>query len=645
MKPEPRKTYEIKTYPKSWYYLCFALYLCYCYAAFVPTGPVWGIHFISYVPTGPKLMLLVAGGLLLLPSVQRSLYLKVANLFSRSKDEHRVRILPAAIVAGVCFLLFRTFTMKTDIYGDSINMLKWYGDNAAFNWRWITDLFSPHLLDNKETLTVSIHRIVANLFGLPIESSYVVMSAVFGALFVFVWLWFVQKISSGGVRIVLALLGLFSGAIQVFFGHVENYPFEILTSTIFLIALYFYLEGEIGTLAVVLLYILAFKAHIIAILFLPALLVALANHFRDRIPKVQALFRWRAILMFVISPAVVLGLALYFFVFHSWNEPYALSAGRQFEQTFLPLVSLPAPLDHYSLWHPYHIADFLNLLLLTAAPIVAVLTTLFIFNRKDISWSQPKVIVFGLAALFPFLFFVAMNPTLSPVRDWDVYTLLFPPLLFFAAILMVQSGVRHYAPAWLAQSVIFGVLFTTVLVAVNASSTELHLRLLDAGAYTYRSYYAGSAYIEARGMEDKSGVVQEHYLSTVNELSKGWRPGKNGQLAGLMSGLASVYDYVGNNGDAILWADRAAKADTSDARYSENLAAYYIQGNMIPEASSIVESLKVRLAGQDTTGLNVSQLATLMLQLSEKYQQQGNDGLAARWSEDARIIGTRVRVK
>ncbi len=636
-----RNSYELRSYPKSWYYLCWLLYLCYCYAAFVHTGPVWGIHFIAYIPAAVRILLLVAGGVLLLPGTQRSLYVKVASMFGSPGEVQKVRVLLPAIVAGVGFILFHSFNMKTDIYGDSVNMLKWYGSNAVFDWSWITDVLNPHLVDNKEALTVALHRTIAFIFSIPIESSYRIVSELCGALFIFVWLLFVQKISSGPLRIVLILLGMFAGSVQVFFGHVENYSFGILTSTLFLIALYYYIEEKISTLAFVLLYLLAFKAHIIAILFLPAVLVALAYHYRNALsvgagPKLQSLFTLRAILTVVVLPALVAGLGLYIFLFHSWNEPYALSTGRQFQQTFLPVISLPAPLDHYSLWSPYHIADFFNVLLLTAAPIVVVLATLFIFNRKDISWSQPKVIVFGLAALFPFLFFVAMNPTLSPVRDWDVYTLLFPPLLFFAAILMVQTGVRDYAPAWLAQSVVFGVLFTSVLVAVNASSTELGLRLEDAGAYTYRSYYAGSAYIMARGEDEDSRIVEEHYLSTVKELANGWKPGKDGQLAGMMSGIASAFASDGNYHGAITWGEAAYGSDTSDIRNAENLAAFYSHEKRSAECSIILQKMITRLQRRDTTNLNVPQLANVMAQIANLYHHEGNDSLSIRWIKEAR---------
>ena len=632
LKPKLRLELDLKNYPNSWYLFCGVLYLCYCYAAIAPTGPVWGIHFIAYIPVALMLPLLVAGGLLLLPGIQRSLYLRLTGLFSNTVDESAVRLLAPAIVAIVSFFLFRAFAMNSDIYGDGINMIKWYGDNAAFDWNWITDVLSPHLLDNKEALTVGLHRMVAHFFSLPIESSYRIVSALCGGLFVFVWILFTQRISNGPLRAVLALLGVSTGAVQVFFGHVENYPFGILTSTLFLVTLYYYLEEEVSTLTLVLLYVLAFKAHIIAVLFLPALLMALAYRYRGTYPFLQSLFSWRRLLTAVVLPALLIGIILYIFLFHSWDEPYAMSTGRQFQQTFLPVVMLPAPLHHYTLWAPYHIADFFNVLLLTVAPIVVILSATFLFNRKAINWSQPRVIVFGFAALFPFLFFMAMNPTLSPVRDWDVYTLLMPPLLFFAALLMLQPGVRSYASGWLGTSVIFGLLFTSVLVAVNASPLELQRRLEDAGAYTYRSYYAGSAYIEARSfaLNESSTEVPVHFAHIVEELSQVSTPGRDEELAKMTSRLASFYGFIGDNSSAIRWAIATKNEDSVNETYASDLARYYVQADRLSDASNYFEGLiKSGMLG------NVQTLAEIMGQLAARYSRTGDDQATIAWANEA----------
>jgi hypothetical protein len=637
---------ELKEYPQSWYYACWSIYLCYCYAAFFPAGAVWGIHFIAYIPSALKILLLIVGSLLLVPKIQRSFFLRIADLLGFPKGEQKARIIPAAIVAGICFLIFRTFNIATDIYGDNIHMLKEYGDNGTFDWKWIGDIFSPHWVDNKEALTVGVHRIIAYVFSISIGSAYQIMSELCGAIFIFIWLLFLQRIAKGNdvsskiLRVVLILLGMFAGAELVFFGHVENYSFGILTFTFFLVALYFYLEEKIGTLVFVLLYVLALKAHIIGILFLPAFLVALAYRYRNKLPNLQLLFSWRVMLNVVILPAFIIGVVLYIFLFHSWNEPYAYALGRQFQQSFLPIITLPVPLDHYSLWSLYHIADLFNLFLLVSAPILVTLVGVIIFNRKEINWSQPRIMIFGLAALFPFLFFMAMNPMLSPVRDWDVYTLLFPSLLFFAAMLLGQSKIRPYAPAWLAQTIVFGVIFTTVLVAVNASPDELQPRLQDAGAYTYRSYYAGSDYVEAGALAvvDTSDEAYAHFANIVHSMARSstTATGADPELAIMMSRLASLYTFLGNSDSAVVWATAACNTDTGIHRYVLDLAGYYVQIGKLDEGSRILKQfLKYRAERNDTDNSYIDQIAATMSQLGARYSRTGKDSLTVAWAEAA----------
>ena len=528
-------------------------------------------------------------------------------------------------------------------------MLKEYGDNSEFHWQWLSDIVSPHWVDNKEALTVAVHRIIAHFFSISIEKSYSIVSELCGAIFIFLWLWFVQKLtlSQNGdslririLQLILFLLGICSGATLVFYGHVENYAFGILAFTTFLLGLYFYVDEAIGTVPFVFLFLFAFKAHIIGILYLPCFLVALAFRYRSKFSIFQNLFTWRRIRNVVIAPAFGIGVILYVFLFHSWNEPYGLTDTRQLERSFLPIVPQRPPLDHYSLLSLYHLADLANLFLLISAPIVITLAGIFLFNRKSIEWNGPRVILFGLGALFPFLFFLAMNPILSPVRDWDVYSLFLPSILFFTAILLVENGIRGYEPSWLAQTLVFGTIFTTVLVAVNVSSDELRIRLQDAGAYVYRSYYAGSDYIEARSLAltDTSQMWYPHFASIVASLAKS-SMGSDEELATMESRLANFYQILQNSDSAILWAAAAYRSDSRVHRYLVDLAAYETQADKLEAATATIdEYLKNRSERSDTEHSNDNELAEIMAQLAARYSRTGNDSLTLFWANSARVI-------
>ncbi|HEY3875760.1 MAG TPA: hypothetical protein VGM92_09805 [Candidatus Kapabacteria bacterium] len=641
-----RNDAERKRYPQMWYAILWIVYLVYCYAAFVPTGPVWGIHFTAYVPPGLKVGVLILGALLLIPRNQEHLFNKVLGLFHKTESANKVRIIPTVALAIAAFFLFHSFEIKTDIYGDDIHMLKEYGENTEFNGKWIMDIISPHWVDNKEALTVAVHRIVAHTFSISIEQSYTSLSEICGAIFVFLWIWFIQKITIADnddprrirvLQLILSLLGVCSGATLVFYGHVENYAFGILAFTTFLLALYFYVEEKIGTVPFILLFLFAVKAHIVGILFLPAFLVALAYRYRSNISFVQELFSWRQIRNVVIAPAFVIGVILYIFLFHSWNEPYALTEGRQFERSFLPVLLQPAPLNHYSLWSPYHLADLVNLFLLIAAPVLITVSGILFFTRRAIEWNRPNVIVFGLAALFPFLFFLAMNPMLSPMRDWDVFSLFLPSILFFAAMVLVQKGVRGYESAWLAQTVVFGTIFTLVLVAVNFSPDELQVRLQDAGAHTYRSYYAGSDYIEARSFAlNDSATEHPHFAHLVATMAMDSK-GNDEELASMESRLASFYAFIQKDDSAIMWAQAACRTDGKVHRYVADLAGYLVQADHLEDGSQAVESYLIsKRERNDSSHADDEELAAVMSQLGARYSRQGSDSLTVYWAAMAR---------
>ena len=106
---------EQKSYPVAWYVICWIVYALYCYAAFFPTGPVWGIHWIAYTPQVLKIAVLVLGVLLLVPKNQQRLFHVVLELFHKTNTGGTVRIVPSLVVAIAAFFIFHFFEIKTDI--------------------------------------------------------------------------------------------------------------------------------------------------------------------------------------------------------------------------------------------------------------------------------------------------------------------------------------------------------------------------------------------------------------------------------------------------------------------------------------------------------------------------------------------------
>src|ERR1043165_7853644 len=95
-----------KNYPKGWFYASALFFGVCCYATFVPVGPVWGLNFLAYLPLAFKILMLMIGGVLLIPRVQKKVSRTFSDFFARH-NERSVHVFPAAIVAGIGYLLFR----------------------------------------------------------------------------------------------------------------------------------------------------------------------------------------------------------------------------------------------------------------------------------------------------------------------------------------------------------------------------------------------------------------------------------------------------------------------------------------------------------------------------------------------------------
>ena len=159
---------------------------------------------------------------------------------------------------------------------------------------------------------------------------------------------------------------------------------------------------------------------------------------------------------------------------------------------------------------------------------------------------------------------------------------------------------------------------------MNASPFTLQLRLQDAGAYTYRSYYANSSYIEGRAFElNYTAEMASRVTNIVEDLAKGKRFQKDWELANMMWRMARYDCSVGNDPAAIRWAIMARKADPSDSTnlsFAVALAEAYIEANKSNQASEILEDVSRNKIHEIDMGL-----ARTMIHLAAFYYRSGDD--------------------
>ncbi len=485
------------------------------------------------------------------------------------------------VLAGTAFLLF---PIRTTAFGDARHMASWYGDNSVFDPQWLLEVLNPHVLRSKEALTVGVHRTLAHVAGASIDRTYQVVSALSGAALLtcfLLWVW--REPALRRHLPLLAVAGLTLSGNQLFFGQVENYPFAVLGSAVFLMAAFRFFSGATPVWLFLLLWLVAARAHAVNGAFAPAVLYALAWRFRERIPGVSLRLGWRWAAAGLMLPGLLGGAVLYFFVFGSHDEAY-FAVGRQIEASFLPLVSQNPPLRNYTLYSPAHAVDFLNVLVLIGAPVVVLGLIWIGEHRGRIEWSHPRMVFFGLSLLFMGLFFFALNPALTMPRDWDLYGLLLAPILIgFATLLAHSAGTGRRSatgPAVLALGLVSAWGF-----GINAGTDRLSHRLEAWGEHAYRTYYAGSSFLITVGQKMETDWARQlaRREGSLSRLTP-WEDSEDFEYAFLLSGAGATHSRVGDNLTAAERFEEALVRTAHLASLRMELAALYLHEGLPEKA-------------------------------------------------------------
>ena len=572
-----------------WLLLSLAFAVPYVVGAIAPSGANWGTHALGYLPIWARVGGLVVSVALLWPAVQPHAARLLEAFWRPMSKPGRTGALWVLAVAVLAFALFYSFPIRTTLYGDARTILRWDADPTARGSDWFAGLFDYRIMASKEVLTLTLHRLVAHWTSAPIAQVYGVISALSGSLVILMWMSLLRgDLARSPWAPPLAATGLLLGANQIYFGHVETYPFASFVSMSFLVAGWMTIERpRMYPLALVLL-LVAIKAHPGALMFVPGFLVLTLYTLRSRWPAAGRLLAWRNLFALLIMPSLLVGAALYFFYFRSFNEPHT-GVGRDFQHTFLPVLAAPPPLDRYTLQSWNHLRDLGNVLLLIGAPAIMVFAGVLLLHRRAVEWRHPRV-VFALMALgYPLLFCFALNPALSMPRDWDLYALLGAPLLLALAAVLAHS--RNVVPVGPVCGAVlaFGV-FTGAGAALNASPARLSVRLEPVGEHVFRTYHAGSGYMVdvAQAMEpDTSRQIARREAS----LARLQPVGADAEYMHLVVRLVELYRARGDYVACVQWMERAARIDPHDGGLALRLADGYLHVGDVERAKSLTDAI------------------------------------------------------
>lgn len=576
---------------RGWFGFALGLLLLYATATFSGEGAFWGLNAYSFFSSAVRATILLVSALFLFPAFHTKVFHAVSRILkANAVGQFRWWIL-SAFAAVVAAFLLASNSIRTDIFGDGRNMLQWYGNNLAFDSAWIKDIFSVHLFTVKYPLTVFLHRTVSHVFDIPIAESYRVVSSIAGGAYLLLWLAFLRTaFSTSPFFPVLVAGGIFLGSNQMFFGHIENYPVAFLCWTAFLVVCFLFFEQKARLWHVFALFAVSLKTHTIAIVFLPALVYLLLWHFA-RDSRGKQLLRPRATLLLIVLPTLLLAVILYFFYFKSYNQPH-WSPTQQFEHAFLPIFPSAPPLDGYTLQSWNHLLDFGNVLLLNGSPLLPVLLWYIFARRRNIEWAHPRVVFGALCAFFSSAFFLTLNPELSMPRDWDLFTLAIPALVFLLVVVIAHSAPgQHHGRFGLALTGAF-FLYPLGFFIVNASPDKLSHRLESLGERVYRTSYAGASYIisVAHSMETDHAAALQRRIAVVNRLEPIILAEDN-QYAHLLSNVAASYAQQRDYRSAVSWMERASQYSPGNGQLRMQVTDLYLQTGQNEQALQSAEIL------------------------------------------------------
>ena len=519
--------------------------LVYTAATIFPKGPLWGFHFAGYLSEWMRWGILILAWAVFLGDMATGYVQRLGNrLVSMPPRVGSAMIYAAVPVAGV---LFYFMPIHGTVYGDARNMELWYGNNDVFDPDWLLRCLKPQLFESKEVLTVGVHRTLAHFAGVSIQQAYRVGSALSGALFLLIALVFLRRTLDLRDALPAAVTAvLFLGGNQLFFGHFENYPFAVMLGLLFLTAFVRLFEGKQSVWVVLLLWIVAVRAHAIYISFAPAVMFGMLWKLHLQVPGLKRWLNWRAAAGFLVIPGVAAGIAAYFWLFGSHDEAYS-APGRQIEASFLPLVQPEPPLRDYTLFSPKHLADLINVFPQIGSPLLFVVFAFLLTRGRQVRWSDPKVMFASLALLFPLLFFLALNPALSMPRDWDLYGLLAAPIVVWCVVVLSHGKDSGPMRSLWALALCAG-LFTSAGYWVNSRPQYISHRLEDIGEHVYRTYYSGSAYMIQSGQKLEADLDKqiERREATLARL-KPWDGVDDFEYASLLASAGAVYSRSGDN--------------------------------------------------------------------------------------------------
>jgi len=241
-------------------FACASIILVHAVASFFPEERLWGVNQLAYIPLVPRWIIIASVFLMLIPTVNRTLYDVLARFFNLAeknlKKTHRYyTYVFFSLVSLVPFWMFKT---KTHLLGDGYLRARDIMGGAKFS---VT-----------EPLDFYLHALTYRLLKSDGFQIYSLLSCLGGALFVFLALWLSCLLGKENKERVLAFVILISmGSVQLFFGYVESYTWVYIGIMAYFLFSLWFLEGKCSLIFPGLALLFSIGLHLSALYLLPSL--------------------------------------------------------------------------------------------------------------------------------------------------------------------------------------------------------------------------------------------------------------------------------------------------------------------------------------------------------------------------------------
>ncbi|GEM_PF-6137171 len=374
--------------------------------------------------------------------------------------EKRKKIGFHLLVAVVCSSVFWTFRSSTFLLGDGQVLIN---DAAVVKSRTTIFEILDLALQTRNPLSTIIYFLASQagqtFLNLERDVVFQLLSCIAGGVYVFVLLRVLDSFAASPIlKSSLFFLLVGNGALALFFGYVEYYPFFFLSSFAYAVATIRMLKFETTLLVPFLLFVLTVLLHFTGIVLLPSLMYAVLARTKSNVVRKILQLKWVG--SGILGSVVCLAAILY------------LSGEYQLRNYVVPVVSLDVR-NTYTLFSGEHLLDVLNALWLLAGPVFLGLLLMIRWKGiRELPGDRRFVFLF-LLAFYQQLFVFLGNTDIGFARDWDVMLSMGSGVLLLVSFLFTEGtgsdGSDRLFPQVLLRLSLIMVTTTIPWIAVNAS--------------------------------------------------------------------------------------------------------------------------------------------------------------------------------